>query len=97
MTKEKDPKPNHLFVDVITTSGTWPEDGFDEVPLNQPVKVELKHASDKLKITDTNNWEATVTGRKTPLNIEQSYAENGLSGHVDLHWGPREGGGGSRS
>ena len=88
------PKPNHVLVEVVTTSGTWPQDGFDEVPLHQPVIEELKHASSKLGITDTANWVATVNGRSVPLNVNQNYIENGLNGHVEIHWGPHEGGGG---
>lgn len=88
------PKPHHILVAVITTAGTFPETGFDEVPENQPVKVELDHASKKLGIANTNGWIATVSGRE--LNVAQNYVENNLKGTVEIHWGPREGGGGCR-
>lgn len=89
---QQSPKPNHLFVAVITTAGTFPSEGFDEVPENQPVKVALGQASKSLGITSTNGWIATVGGRE--LNINQSYVENNLTGNVEINWGPREGGGG---
>ena len=88
------PKPHHLLVAIITTAGTFPETGFEEVPENQPVKVELDQASKKLGIADKNGWIATVGGRE--LNISQSYVENHLTGTVEIQWGPREGGGGCR-
>ena len=78
---QESPKPNHLFVAVITTAGTFPAEGFDEVPENQPVKVELDKAAKKLGIANTNGWIATVDGRE--LNISQSYVENSLEGTVE--------------
>lgn len=86
-------KPNHLEVAVVTTSGTWPNQGFDTVPINQPVKIELQRAVRELKIKDTSNWVARVGTRE--INPEQSYADQGLSGKVEIDYGPREGGGGN--
>lgn len=91
---QKTPKPNHLLVAVITTAGTFPAEGFDEVPENQPVKVQLQHAAKKLGVTTTDGWIATVDGRE--LNVAQNYVENSLKGTVEINWGPREGGGGCR-
>jgi hypothetical protein len=85
--------PQHIEVVVITTSGTWPEEGFDSVPIHQPIRVQLQQAAKKLKITDTTGWMATVGGRE--LNIEQNYLENQLDGQVQIDYGPREGGGGN--
>lgn len=85
-------RPQHIEVAVITTSGTWPEEGFDSVPIHQPVKVQLQHAVNKLNITDTTRWVAKVGNRE--LNVDQNYIENGLSGKVEIDYGPREGGGG---
>jgi hypothetical protein len=91
-TQHDQPKLNHLFVAVITTAGVFPSQGFDEVPQHQPVKVELAHAAGELKITNTDGWVATVAGKT--LNVEQNYIENHLTGTVEIHWGPPEGGGG---
>ena len=85
-------KPQHIYVAVITTSGTWPEEGFESVPIHQPVKVQLNRAARELKIADTTNWVAKVGNQE--LNIEQNYLENNLNGEVEIDYGPREGGGG---
>jgi hypothetical protein len=92
-TQDKNPKPNHLFVEVITASGTFPAEGFDEVPINQPVKVELMHAAKELHLTNTSGWVALVDDRE--LDVEKDYAANSLSGHVVIKFGPRETGGGA--
>lgn len=86
-------KPHHIDVAVITTSGTWPEEGFESVPVHQPVRVQLREALRKLKITDATGWIAKVGNRE--LNVEQNYLENNLSGQVEIDYGPREGGGGA--
>lgn len=93
MTAGHDPKPNHLLVAVLTTAGSFPAHGFDEVPENQPIKVELEHAAKALKLTNTTNWVAKVSG--TELDIEKSYAANHLFGKVEINFGPRETGGGA--
>ena len=43
-------KAKHIFVAVVTTSGTWPTHGYDNVPSHQPVRDELKRAANKLRI-----------------------------------------------
>ena len=83
---------HHLEVQVVTTSGTYPDEGTDRVAANQPVKVELDKAQNTLEITDTTGWIVTVGG--TPIDPAKSYADNGLKGSVKLDWGPKEGGGG---
>jgi hypothetical protein len=89
------PKPNHILVAVVTTSGTFPAQGFDEVPANQPVKVELARTARELHLTNTDGWVATVAGRA--LDVEKSYVDNHLTGQVEVQWGPPVGGGGSQS
>lgn len=94
MAPQHDPPNSHqILVAVITTGGTFPTKGWDEVPDHQPVKVELAHAGSKLGITNTTGWIATAGGKD--LSIEQSYIENHLAGEIEIHWGPREGGGGA--
>jgi len=86
----------HVGVSVSTTAGFYPAEGFNQVPANQRVEVDLDKAKDALKIKDTTGWVATVTlpSGKREINIAQSYRENGLSGDVEIDWGPSEGGGG---
>ncbi len=92
MTAIQDPKPNHLLVAVLTTAGSFPADGFEELPEQQPIKVELDRAAKQLTITNTTGWIATFSGRE--LNVDQSYIANQLTGKVEINYGPRETGGG---
>lgn len=89
---EKEKSENHLEVAVVTTSGSYPDEGFEKTPGHQKVKVILKKAADKLGIVSTTNWVAKVDGRE--INPELSYEENNLSGKITIDYGPREGGGG---
>jgi hypothetical protein len=92
------PGPGHNFVavSISTTSGFFPEEGFDRVPAHQKVRVQLEKAAHKLGIKDTANWIATVTGPggKRQIDPEKNYPDNHLSGEVEIDWGPSEGGGG---
>lgn len=92
MNTEKDKNENHVQVAVVTTSGSWPAEGFDKTPSHQKVKVVLKKAADHLKIVSTENWVAKVNGRE--INPDLSFEENLLTGEITIDYGPREGGGG---
>ncbi len=83
-------------VSISTTAGFYPEEGFNRVPLHQKVEVELQKAKEELDIKDTASWIATVTGPsgKRAIDPARSYLDNGLSGDVEIDWGPSEGGGG---
>jgi hypothetical protein len=81
-----------IDVAIITTSGAWPQDGFETVPSTQPVRVQLQHAVKGLGITDVEGWIAKVGNRE--LNVEVDYLDNGLTGQIEIDYGPREGGGG---
>ena len=83
---------HHVDVQVVTTSGNYPNSGTDRVAANQPIKNELKKAAKELKIVDTTNWVATVNG--TQIDPEKSYSDLGLSGTVTIDYGPAHGGGG---
>jgi hypothetical protein len=83
----------HVEVRVITTSGVYPEMGFDRVPEKEHVHKVLKKADEKLHIIDTKGWIAVVGGRK--IAIDRSFHENGLSGRVEIDWGPDHGAGGN--
>ena len=89
-----------LKVEVSTTAGSYPTEGFEEVPENQKVQVQLEKAARNLHITNTDGWIATVTdesGKKKNIVITDSYTENHLTGTVTIDWGPSEGGGGARA
>ncbi len=89
---EKEKKENDIEVAVVTTSGSFPEEGFEKVPIHQKVMVLLKKAQDKLGIVSTDKWVAKVGGRVIDPNL--SYEENQLSGTITIDYGPSEGGGG---
>jgi hypothetical protein len=88
-------KKNHLEVAIVTTGGTFPESGFDEVALEQPIKVALSRAERALKLTNTADWIATSGNPSRELNVESSYRANHLSGQVYINWGPPQRGGGA--
>lgn len=83
-------------VSISTTAGFFPAEGFNRVSVHQKVEVELEKAKHELKIKDTAGWVATVTSPsgKRVIDPGKTYLENGLSGEVEIDWGPSEGGGG---
>ena len=85
-------QPNHIEVVVVTTSGTYPATGTDQVPIHQPVHAQLAKAARALNITDTTGWIARVNG--TEIDVNKSYLENHLSGSITIDYGRQEGGGG---
>src|SRR5262245_18322539 len=88
----KSPAENFVEVVVVTTSGSYPASGFERTPIHQKVRVILDQAARVLRITDTTGWQALADGRE--LDIDGNYLENGLSGKVEIDYGPSEGGGG---
>jgi len=92
MNTQSEHDKNHVQVAVVTTSGSWPVEGYEKAPSNQKVKVVLKKAAHELKIVSTDNWVAKVNGKE--INPELSFEENHLTGNVTIDYGPREGGGG---
>lgn len=91
--KHDDHGENFVYVAVVTTSGSYPAEGYDKAPANQKVRIFLAESARKLNIAYTSNWVARVGNKE--INPEQSYEENGLSGEIDIDFGPREGGGGN--
>jgi hypothetical protein len=75
----------HVEVVVRTPAGTWPTEGFFEVPADQKVALLLEHAAVSLKIEDTTNWIAVAGGKK--LNPQMSYRANGLTERTMIHYG----------
>lgn len=84
---------NFVLVAVVTTSGSYPAEGYDKTPANQKVKVFLAKAAHELKIADISGWVARVGNNE--INPELSHEDNGLSGEIDIDFGPRESGGGN--
>ena len=61
-------KDKFVEVSISTTSGFFPTEGFDQIPVHQKVQVELDKAAHALRIKDTANWVAVVvepSGKRT--------------------------------
>lgn len=86
-------KPKHIDVSIVTTAGAFPAEEFERLPINQHLKVQLARAVKALKLGDVSDWIARHGTRE--LDVEKSYADNNLSGKVEIDYGKREGGGGS--
>lgn len=84
----------HIDVAIVTTGGAFPHEGFERLPINQPVMDQLARAAKALKLGIVTDWVAKVGNRD--LDQQKSYAANGLSGKVEIDYGPAAGGGGSR-
>jgi hypothetical protein len=91
--QDKDKPENHVFVAVITTSGSWPAEGFEKVPNHQKVSIFLKKSVNELKLVSTDGWVAKVG--INVIDVEKTYLESNLTGEVTIDFGPPEGGGGS--
>lgn len=97
MSPEKQSKEQFVEVSVSTTAGFYPAEGTDRMPIHQKISVILQQAKNKLTISDVTNWVVSVNDANgyRELDPENSYLDSGLSGVVEIDWGPREGGGGS--
>ena len=93
---EEKRKEHEVDVSISTTAGFYPTEGFIRIPSHQKVEHDLHEAKRELKIKDVDGWVAAVSesSGKRILDPAKSYTENGLSGKVEIDWGPSEGGGG---
>ena len=83
-------------VSIATTAGFYPAEGYNRVSSDEKVEFELEKAGLELSIKVTDDWVAKVNGPSGMSEIDpaKTYSENGLSGKVEIDWGPRERGGG---
>lgn len=90
---EKNP-PADKFIDVrvVTTAALFPVVGYERVPDKQKLTPILHRAAAALGLTDTSGYIVTVNGNVVDPN--QTYEVLGLTGQVDLRWGPEAGAGG---
>lgn len=84
---------NFVDVAVITTSGSYPDEGFNKVPIHQKIRVFLDEAALELKIADVSNWVVRINNSE--VDQQKNYEDNNLSGEIEIDFGPREGGGGN--
>ena len=96
MSTEKPHEEQFVEISIATTAGFYPAEGFERVPVHQKVSVLLERAQRELRIKDIAGWIATVTDGSGKRQIDPacSYLDNGVSGNVEIDWGPSEGGGG---
>ena len=81
-----------VHVRVLTTSGSYPEHGHEDVSPVEVVRDVLNRASTHLGLTDTSSWVARVKDRE--INTSLNYIQNDLHGSIKIDFHPREGGGG---
>jgi len=93
MSNLQDDKKAKVLVQIVTTSGNYPDTGFNEYPPTEPLSAVLNQARAHLKLHDTENWIAKLNGRT--LNQNESLAANGVSGEAVIMWGQDESGGGA--
>ncbi len=82
---DADDSVEHFEVAVSTPRGTWPVEGFFEVPVEQELAQLLEHAASSLKIEDTDGWIAVADGRK--LDPAISCRSNCLTKRVFIYYG----------
>ncbi len=82
-----------VLVVAVTTSGSFPKNGFEKIHGHQKVIIFLEKAAKELRIVSTLGWVAKVGGRE--IDQQKDYIENNLRGEVSIDYGPKHGGGGN--
>lgn len=92
-TDKQQKQDQHISLQVVTTSGNYPEQGFHEFNPHQKLSTVLHQAARELKLKNTEAWQAKVGDRV--LDPERTIAENGLTDNTRIQWAPVERGGGA--
>lgn len=82
-----------IAVQVVTTSGNFPSDGFRPFNGHEQLRAVLSQAAGHLKLRNTDNWVAKLGDRV--LNPQLSLDANGIPSGSQIFWGPVERGGGA--
>lgn len=82
-----------ISVRIVTTSGNFPGNGFEEFHADQKLGVALQQAASKLKLHNTSSWVATLNGRT--LNPDFTFEQNQIPNRSEIFWGPVAPGGGA--
>lgn len=93
-TNNNEKSPANKFIDarVVTTAALFPTEGYERVPDKQKLTPILHRAAAALGLTDTSGYIVTVNGNVVDPN--QTFEALGLTGQIDLRWGPEAGAGG---
>lgn len=83
----------HLSLQIVTTSGNYPDDGFRDFNQHQKLAAILQQAAAHLKLKNTDSWVAKSGERQ--LDPSKTLAENGLTDRTHIQWAPVERGGGA--
>lgn len=87
------PRPGFVLVSVVTTAGVFPTEGSLRVKASVLISEVIERARRALNIVPGADWIVTVGS--SDINPALTFEAAGLSGTVELFWGPREGGGGA--
>ena len=85
-------RPDKITVSVHTTGGVFPSEGVLRMDADTKVVDVLRKAAKKLRLPDTTGWVVSADGRD--IDVERSFAQNGLAGDIVILWNAPEGGGG---
>ena len=92
-TEEGSQAKDKVQVQIVTTSGNYPEEGYRDYPASEPLQAVLQQAGAHLKLHNTEQWLAKIDGRQ--LDKARSLAENSITGQVLIMWGQDDSGGGN--
>lgn len=87
-------KAETINIQIVTTSGNFPSNGFESFHEQQKLGVALNQAAAKLKLHNTSTWVATLNGRT--LSADLSFEDNLIPNGSEIFWGPVAPGGGAR-
>jgi hypothetical protein len=76
----------HIEIAIQTPKGTWPTEGFLQVPADQKLYLQLDHVVRAMKLDDSRNWVAMSGNRKLDPNM--SYRANNLQNRTLIHYIP---------
>ena len=86
-------KPIH--VQIVTSSGNFPETGFKRFNDDEKLETVLKEAAAHLKLQNTGDWIARLGDKQ--LDPALSLEANHVPDHSKIFWAPPERGGGSEA
>lgn len=84
-----------ITIQVVTTSGNFPSEGFGSFNEHEPLHAVLNQAAGHLKLRNTDGWLAKLGDRI--LDPQLSLEANGILSGSQIFWGPVERGGGART
>ena len=84
---------NEVDIQVLTTAGNYPVNGFEKYNIHQTLQHVLDKAKEHLSLQNTSTWVARLGDRE--LSPTQTVEANQIPNPARIAWGPVERGGGS--